>query len=91
MQPPGLAAVAAAKQDGRWAKAYEPPSTAQVPQDFLDALAKNPKAKAFYETLTKRNTYPITHRLETAKKPETRARRIAAIIEMFARGEKFYD
>ncbi len=91
MQPAGLAAVEAAKADGRWARAYAPPSTSEVPQDFLDALAKNKKAKAFYETLTKRNTYPISHRLDTAAKPETRARRIAAIIEMFERGEKFYD
>ena len=91
MRPAGLAEVERAKADGRWERAYEPPSTAEVPEDFLRELAKNKKAKAFYETLTKRNTYPITFRLQTAKKPETRAKRIAAIIEMFERGEKFFD
>ena len=91
MRPAGLAEIERAKDDGRWANAYEPPSTARVPDDFLEALGKNKKAAAFYATLTKRNTYPIVHRLQTAKKPETRAKRIAAIIEMFERGEKFYE
>jgi uncharacterized protein YdeI (YjbR/CyaY-like superfamily) len=91
MRPGGLAEVERAKADGRWDAAYEPPSTATVPEDFLAELDKHPKAKAFYATLNKRNTFPITYRLQSAKKPETRANRIAAIIAMFERGERFYE
>src|SRR6478735_2501407 len=91
MRPGGLAEVERAKADGRWDAAYEPSSTAVVPEDFLAELEKHPKAKAFYETLNKRNTYPITYRLGAAKKPETRTKRIADIIARFERGERFFD
>jgi uncharacterized protein YdeI (YjbR/CyaY-like superfamily) len=91
MRPAGLAEVERAKADGRWAAAYEPSSTGTVPDDFLAALEVHPKAKAFFATLNKRNTYPVVHRLQTARTPETRARRMAAMIEMFERGERFYD
>jgi uncharacterized protein YdeI (YjbR/CyaY-like superfamily) len=91
MRPAGVAVVEAAKADGRWDRAYDAPSTATVPDDFLAELAQHPKAQAFYETLTKRNTYPIAHRLQTARTPETRQRRIATIIAMFERGERFVD
>ena len=91
MRPAGLREVEAAKQDGRWARAYDPPSTAAVPEDFLAELRKHNKAAAFFATLNKRNTSPVAYRLQTAKTPETRARRIRAMIEMFERGEKFYD
>jgi uncharacterized protein YdeI (YjbR/CyaY-like superfamily) len=91
MRPAGLAEIERAKADGRWAAAYEPSSTATVPEDFLAELDKHPKAKAFFATLNKRNTYPVTYRLTTAKKPETRAKRIADMIAMFERGERFYD
>lgn len=91
MQPAGLAEVDAAKRDGRWDRAYEPPSTATVPDDFLTELARNKKAEAFFRTLNKRNTYPIAYRLQSAKTPETRAKRVKNIIEMLQRGEKFYD
>jgi uncharacterized protein YdeI (YjbR/CyaY-like superfamily) len=91
MRPAGLRAIEAAKADGRWAAAYDPPSTATIPDDFLAALAANPTAAAFFATLNKRNTYPVIHRLLTAKKPETRAKRIADMVAMFERGEKFYD
>jgi uncharacterized protein YdeI (YjbR/CyaY-like superfamily) len=91
MRPAGLAAIEAARADGRWEQAYDAPSTAAVPDDFLAELAKRPKAQAFYETLTKRNTYPIVHRLQTARTDATRRRRIAAIVDMFERGEKFHD
>jgi uncharacterized protein YdeI (YjbR/CyaY-like superfamily) len=91
MQPSGLREVDAAKNDGRWDNAYDPPSTATIPDDFLRELRKNKKAFAFFATLNKRNTYPVAYRLQTAKTPETRARRMQAIIEMFARGEKFFD
>jgi uncharacterized protein YdeI (YjbR/CyaY-like superfamily) len=91
MRPAGLAEVERAKADGRWAAAYEPSSTGTVPDDFLAALEEHPKAKAFFATLNKRNTYPVVHRLQTARTPETRARRMQAMIEMFERGERFYD
>ena len=90
MQPAGLEQVEMAKADGRWEKAYDAPSTMQVPEDFLQALAKNEKAKAFFETLNKTNTYAIAWRLQTAKRPETRARRMQAILEMLENGKKFY-
>ena len=90
MQPAGLREVEAAKSDGRWQQAYDPPSTAVVPDDFLAELHKNEKAAAFFATLSKRNTYPVAYRLQTAKTPETRAKRIAAMIDMFERGEKFH-
>jgi uncharacterized protein YdeI (YjbR/CyaY-like superfamily) len=91
MRPAGLAAIDAAKADGRWERAYDGSSTAVVPDDFLAGLATRPKAQAFYETLTKRNTYPIVHRLQTARTESTRQRRIAAIIDQLERGERFFD
>jgi uncharacterized protein YdeI (YjbR/CyaY-like superfamily) len=91
MRPAGMREVEAAKADGRWAAAYSPSSRATIPEDFLDELRKNKKAAKFFETLNKRNTFPVVYRLETAKTPATRAKRIAAMIEMFERGEKFFD
>jgi len=91
MRSAGLREIEAAKADGRWERAYDPPSTAEIPEDFLTELKKHKKATAFFETLNKRNTYPVVHRLQTARTPEVRARRIQAIIEMFERGEKFHD
>jgi uncharacterized protein YdeI (YjbR/CyaY-like superfamily) len=91
MRAAGLREVEAAKADGRWEAAYSPPSRATVPDDFLRELKKNKKAAVFFETLNKRNTYPVVYRLETAKTPETRAKRIKAMIEMFEQGKKFYD
>ncbi len=91
MRPAGLAEIERAKADGRWAQAYDAPSTAEIPEDFLAELEKHPKAKAFFATLNKRNTYPVVHRLQTARTPEVRAARIRAMIEMFERGERFYD
>ncbi len=88
MQPSGLKEVEAAKVDGRWEKAYDSPSAMQVPEDFLKELSKDKKAQAFFETLNKANTYAIAWRLQTAKKPETRAKRMKAILEMLKRGEK---
>ncbi|MGH9247700.1 MAG: YdeI/OmpD-associated family protein [Acidimicrobiales bacterium] len=91
MRPPGVRAIEAAKADGRWEQAYAPPSRATIPEDFLAELRKNHKAAAFFATLGKRNTYPVAYRLETATTPETRVKRIKAMIEMFERGEKFYE
>ncbi len=90
MKSSGLKEVEAAKADGRWERAYDSPSAMQVPKDFLKELSKDKKAKAFFETLNKANTYAIAWRLQTAKKPETRAKRMKAILEMLTRGEKFH-
>lgn len=90
MMPAGLAQVEAAKADGRWQAAYDSPGNAAPPADFLKALGKDKKAKAFFETLNKANVYAIVYRLQTAKKPETRARRMETILAMLGRGEKFH-
>ena len=90
MAPAGMKAVGAAKADGRWAAAYDSFSNATVPEDILKELAKNRKAKAFFETLNKTNIYSITYRLQTAKKPETRERRMKLILSMLAAGRKFH-
>jgi len=73
MKAAGRKAIDAAKKDGRWTTAYDSPSKATIPEDFLAALRKNTKAKAFFESLNKANLYAIAYRLQTAKKPETRA------------------
>jgi uncharacterized protein YdeI (YjbR/CyaY-like superfamily) len=90
MAPAGLKEVKAAKADGRWKAAYDSFGKATVPHDFLKELAKNKKARAFFETLNKTNLYSITYRLQTAKKPETREKRMRVIIAMLARGETFH-
>jgi uncharacterized protein YdeI (YjbR/CyaY-like superfamily) len=90
MRPAGLREVEAAKADGRWDCAYDSPSKMTVPKDFLAALSKNKKAKRFFESLNKANIYSITWRLQTAKKPEIRQKRMTAILEMLAKGEKFH-
>jgi uncharacterized protein YdeI (YjbR/CyaY-like superfamily) len=90
MKPSGLAQVQAAKADGRWAAAYDAPSTSTIPEEFMTELVKNKKAKEFFTTLNKSNLYAISWRLQTAKKPETRANRTKAIIAMLAKGEKFH-
>ena len=88
MEEPGMVHVHAAKTDGRWKKAYAPASEMKVPTDFLEALEKKPKAKEFYQTLTKSNRYAIAYGLETAKKPETRHRRFEKFMDMLIREEK---
>lgn len=90
MQPAGWKEVEAAKADGRWARAYDSPTSMVIPEDFLSELSKDKKALAFFETLNKTNTYAIVWRLQTAKRPETREKRKKNIIEMLARGEKFH-
>jgi uncharacterized protein YdeI (YjbR/CyaY-like superfamily) len=90
MTPAGLKEVEAAKADGRWAAAYDSPATATVPAEFMEELARNAKAKQFYATLNKTNLYAIAYRLQTAKRAETKIKRIKSIIEMLARGEKFH-
>ena len=90
MRPAGLKEVEAAKADGRWAAAYDSPANATMPPEFVAELARNAKAKQFYATLNKTNLFSIAHRLQTAKRPETKNKRIKLIIEMLARGEKFH-
>ena len=92
MAPRGLAAVAVAKANGQWALAYAGGGdAAQVPQDFLDALAQSPQsARDTYATYDSRNRFAIYHRLHTAKRPETRAKRLADFIAMLTRGERFH-
>lgn len=88
MKPPGLAEIKAAKKDGRWEAAYDSPRNATIPDDFLKELSRNKKAYAFFESLNKANRYSIAYRLQTAKKPETRAKRMKVILEMMAKGKK---
>ena len=90
MKQAGLEEAERAKADGRWGKAYDSPSNMTVPEDFIKLLSKNRNAKAFFDTLNKTNKYSIAWRLQTAKKPETRDKRMNAIIEMLARGETFH-
>jgi uncharacterized protein YdeI (YjbR/CyaY-like superfamily) len=90
MKAAGLAEVAAARKDGRWERAYDSPRAAVVPRDFLEKIAKNRKAQSFFESLNKANTYAIAYRLQTAKRPETREKRLRAILAMMAKGEKFH-
>lgn len=90
MKPAGLAAIERARQNGRWDAAYDSATNATVPDDFQAELDKNPQAAAFFATLNGTNRYAILFRIQTAKKAETRARRIQQFIEMLERGEKLY-
>jgi uncharacterized protein YdeI (YjbR/CyaY-like superfamily) len=90
MQPAGLREIERAKADGRWDAAYDGPAAATVPDDLRAALDANPAAAEKFAELSGQNRYSILHRVQTAKKPETRARRIAQFVEMLARGETLY-
>lgn len=90
MRPAGLAAVERAKQDGIWAQAYDSSSRATVPEDLAAAFAANPKAEAFFATLNAANRYAVLWRVQTAKKPETRARRVSDLVAMLGRHEKLH-
>lgn len=90
MQPAGLKHIEAAKKDGRWEAAYASPRNVSMPKDFKQALAKNAKAAAFYQTLNKANTYGILTRIQFAKRADTRAKRIREFVEMLERGEKLH-
>lgn len=89
MRPAGLKAVEKAKADGRWERAYDSSSKMTIPEDFLNELGKNKKAEAFFKELNKTNLFIIGFRLQTAKKQETREKRMKEIIEKLAKGEKF--
>ncbi len=90
IMPAGLTQIENAKKDGRWDDAYDSPKNMTVPPEFLKLLAKNKIANAFYKTLSKTNTYAISWRLQTAKKPETREKRIKTIITMLEQGVTFH-
>ncbi|MCP2349045.1 YdeI/OmpD-associated family protein [Nonomuraea roseoviolacea] len=88
MRPPGLAAVLAAQADGRWEAAYESPRNATVPEDLAEALERDERAKAFFDTLGKSDRYLVILRLMTARTPRTRAARLGRMIAGLAAGEK---
>jgi uncharacterized protein YdeI (YjbR/CyaY-like superfamily) len=90
MKSAGLKAIGAAKQDGRWEAAYESQKNISVPEDFQSALDKNKKAKAFFATLSGANRYAFLFRIQTAKKAETREKRIRQFVEMLEKGETFH-
>jgi uncharacterized protein YdeI (YjbR/CyaY-like superfamily) len=90
MQPSGLEAIETAKKDGRWDKAYDSPSQMEVPADFLAILKKDRQAYEFFKTLNKANTYAIAWRLQTAKKPETREKRMQILLKMMKDGQKLH-
>jgi uncharacterized protein YdeI (YjbR/CyaY-like superfamily) len=90
MQAAGLAAIARAKENGQWEAAYDSPSGSTVPSDFQAALDAKPKAKTFFQTINRTNRYAILWRIQTAKKAETRARRIEQFIAMLERGENIH-
>ena len=90
MRPAGMREIERARNDGRWDKAYASQRTAELPEDLAAALAKSPKASAFFATLNRVNRYAILYRTHTAKKPETRAARITKFVAMLAKGETIH-
>jgi uncharacterized protein YdeI (YjbR/CyaY-like superfamily) len=90
MTPVGLAEMERAKADGRWEAAYAGPATIEVPPELAAALAAEPRAKAMFERLSGRNRYAVLHHVTTARRPETRERRIRRLVAMLARGETPY-
>ncbi len=90
MESPGLIEVQRAKHDGRWERAYDGARTASVPEDLAAAFARNARARVFFEALDGANRYAILYRVQTAKKPETRAVRIAGFVAMCARHETIH-
>lgn len=90
MKASGMSEVERARADGRWDAAYDAPSTATVPDDLRVELEKNDRARSFFESLDATNRYAILHRIQDAKRPETRARRIEKFVAMLSREEKIY-
>ncbi|SFA69925.1 Uncharacterized conserved protein YdeI, YjbR/CyaY-like superfamily, DUF1801 family [Collimonas sp. OK607] len=90
MMPSGFKEVERARNDGRWDAAYDSASTSSVPADFQAALDASPRAQAFFSTLSSSNRYAVLFRIQTAKKAETRARRIQDYTSMLERHEKFH-
>ena len=90
LAPAGLREMEAARQDGRWAAAYDSPRSIRVPDDLAAELRKRPAARRFFEQLDSRNRYAILYRLSDAKKPETRQRRLAKFIGMLEARETIH-
>jgi uncharacterized protein YdeI (YjbR/CyaY-like superfamily) len=90
MQSAGHAEIERAKADGRWDAAYDPPARATVPADLELELSRNPSAKEFFDKLNRINRYAIIWRVQTARKPETRQRRLAILIEMLEKGRTLH-
>ncbi len=90
MRAAGRREMEAAQADGRWERAYDSPAKMTLPPDFVAALSRNDEARKFFETLNRVNIYSIAWRLQTAK-PEARAKRLRAIVEMLAAGKKFHE
>jgi uncharacterized protein YdeI (YjbR/CyaY-like superfamily) len=90
MRPTGLREVEQAQGDGRWEQAYESQSRVTVPEDLARALAANQRARAFFATLDSANRYAILYRIGTAKRPETRAKRIDAFVAMLSEHKKIH-
>jgi uncharacterized protein YdeI (YjbR/CyaY-like superfamily) len=90
MKPAGLREVERARADGRWEAAYDAQSTATVPEDFRRELEKNEEAREFFATLNSQNRYAILHRIQDARRPETRARRIEKYVTMLRDQKKLY-
>jgi uncharacterized protein YdeI (YjbR/CyaY-like superfamily) len=90
MKPAGLKEVDRAKGDGRWEAAYDSPKTATVPEDLQVALDANPRAKAFFATVSSQNRYAVLWRIQTVKKAETRARKIRELVEMLEQGKTIH-
>ena len=90
MQASGLAAVERAKADGRWDAAYAGPASIEVPADLAAALDSHPVARTMFQNLNSRNRYAVLYRLQTAKRAETRSRRLEQFVAMLERGETIY-
>jgi uncharacterized protein YdeI (YjbR/CyaY-like superfamily) len=90
MKPTGLKIVELAKVNGSWQNAYDGARDMQIPEDFMKELANDKKAEDFFLSLNRANTYAIGWRIQTARKPEIRKKRIEAILTMLSKGEKFH-
>ena len=90
MHPAGMAEIERAKNDGRWDAAYAGPASIEVPADLATALTAEPKAQAMFDILTSQNRYAVLYRIGSAKRPDTRARRIEQFVAMLARGKTIY-
>jgi uncharacterized protein YdeI (YjbR/CyaY-like superfamily) len=91
IRPAGLLEIEKARQDGRWEAAYQSQSNAEVPDDLRQALEENPTAREFFERLNRVNRYAILYRLNSAKKPETRQKRLTEFIQMLSEQRKIYE
>ena len=90
MQPSGLKEIETANKDGRWDKAYDSPNQIEIPADFLAILEKDQESYEFFKTLNKANTYAIAWRLQIAKKPETREKRMQILLKMMKNRQKLH-